>query len=357
VPLRCAISAQWYDPAVRAGQEGKKGPGHPSFAVLVLLVAVVVTCALGCRPLIRPRARATTARTFDLTAARLARGKYLAENVSACMECHTPHDSAALVSPLTPGKIGAGEVLPLTSLPGRIVAPNLTPDAETGAGKWTDDQIARAIREGVGHDGRALFPAMPYRHFRALSDDDLASIIVYLRSLPPVRNPLPRSKPIFGAELVIAKMPQPLRTPVPAPDLSTPESRGRYLVEIAGCADCHTPKNSRGRDLPGLGFGGGFILKGPFGRVASANLTPDPSGIPYYDLNLFTQAMRTGYVGARPLNPIMPWTSYQGMTDEDLAAIFAYLRTLPPVKHHVDNTEPDSRCPVCRQMHGAGNEN
>ena len=78
---------------------------------------------------------------------------------------------------------GAGDVQPYADLPGKIVAPNLTPDPETGAGNWTDDQLARAIREGIGHDGRALFPMMPYTHFREMSDEDLASVIVYLRSL------------------------------------------------------------------------------------------------------------------------------------------------------------------------------
>ena len=71
------------------------------------------------------------------------------------------------------------------------MAPNLTPDPETGAGSWTDDQLARAMREGVGHDGRALFPIMPYQHYRNMSDEDLASVVVYLRSLPPVHNQLP----------------------------------------------------------------------------------------------------------------------------------------------------------------------
>jgi len=77
------------------------------------------------------------------------------------------------------------------------VAPNLTPDPETGSGNWSDDALARAIREGAGHDGRALFPMMPYENFRYLSDEDVASIVVFLRTLPPVRNPLPTTRLIF----------------------------------------------------------------------------------------------------------------------------------------------------------------
>jgi mono/diheme cytochrome c family protein len=320
-------------------------------------LAAGVAFAGGCQPLVRPRARPTTSQTFEVTEQRLARGKYLAENVCACMECHTPHDWTKPVSPLTPGMIGAGEAIPLAGLPGRVVAPNLTPDRETGAGSWTDDQFARAIREGIGHDGRALFPAMPYRSYRALSDEDMASVILYLRSLPPVRNPLPRTRLSIPAKFVILGMPQPLRTAVPEPDDSTPEKRGAYLAAVGACIDCHTPINRLGRRLPGMDFAGGYVLAGPFGRVASANLTPDASGIPYYDLALFTNAMRAGSVGARPINPVMPWTTYRGMTDGDLADLFAYLRTLPPVRHRVDNTETPAYCPICKMRHGAGKTN
>ncbi len=80
----------------------------------------------------------------------------------------------------------------LAGLPGKVYAPNITPDPATGAGSWSDDGLARAIREGVRQDGRALFQLMPYRAFRAMSDQDLASVVVYLRSLPPVSKDSPR---------------------------------------------------------------------------------------------------------------------------------------------------------------------
>jgi mono/diheme cytochrome c family protein len=243
----------------------------------------------------------------------------------------------------------------LKGFPGKVYAPNISPDRETGAGSWSDDQLARAIREGVGHDGRALFPFMPYQDFRALSDDDVASIIVYLRSLPPVRQPRPPTELVFPVNYLIRGVPEPLTEVVPEPDLSTPEKRGKYLVTIAGCTDCHTPQDDKGQPLAGLDFAGGFVLDGPWGRVASANITPDASGIPYYDEALFAQVMRTGYVKARKLNQIMPWHSYRAMTDEDLAAMFAYVQTFKPVQHHVDNSQPAAYCKVCRQTHGSAN--
>ncbi len=273
------------------------------------------------------------------------------------MLCHTPRDWTSLGSGVAQSNLGSGQVLPFTDLPGRVVAPNITPDPETGAGNWSDDQLARAIREGVGHDGRALFPLMPYEHFRSMSDEDLASIIVYLRALPPVRNPLPQTALIFPVKYLIRGVPQPLAAVVSDLDLSTPEKRGAYMTTIGGCTDCHTPSDAHGMKLAGMEWGGGFILGGPFGRVASANLTPDPSGIPYYDAKMFVDVMRTGSVKARKLNPIMPTEAYRGMTDEDLMSIFAYLKTVKPVRHHVDNTEPAVLCKLCKAVHGGGNQN
>src|SRR5262249_22359481 len=144
-------------------------------------------------------------------------------------------------------------------LPGRVVAPNLTPEAETGAGKWTDDQLARAIREGVGHDGRALFPLMPYRRFRSMSDEDLASVVVYLRSLPPVHNQLPTTEIIFPVKYLIRDAPQPLEGAVNSPNPSDRLAYGKYLVTISGCEDCHTPAD-RGTEIAGMNFAGGMVF-------------------------------------------------------------------------------------------------
>ena len=326
--------------------------------VLAVGLAASITFTIGWRPFIGPRARALTTQKFESTPARLARGEYLVNSVTDCMACHSEHDWTAHDAPLLPGTLGSGQDMNiLKGFPGQVYAPNITPDPKTGAGDWTGDQLGRAIREGVGHDGRALFPFMPYPDFRALSDEDLASIIVYLRSLPPVRKQRSQTALIFPVNYLIRSVPQPLDMPVPEPDLSTPEKRGKYLVKIAGCPDCHTPQDAHGQPLPNMDFGGGLILDGPWGRVASSNITPDPSGISYYDQATYSQAIRTGFVGARKLNQIMPWHTYRGITDEDIVAMFAYLKTLKPVRHHVDNAEPPTFCKVCRQTHGGGNQN
>jgi hypothetical protein len=115
--------------------------------------------------------------------------------------------------------------------------------------------------------------------------------------------------------------------------------------------------DNHGQRLAGLEWAGGFILEGPWGRVASTNLTSDPSGIPYYDEKLFVNVIRTGQVRARKLSAIMPFPFYRGMTDQDLSAIFAYVHQLPPIKHRVDNSLPPTYCKVCKQKHGGGEQN
>jgi hypothetical protein len=106
-----------------------------------------------------------------------------------------------------------------------------------------------------------------------------------------------------------------------------------------------------------MDFAGGNVFSEGPKDAASANLTPDPSGISYYDEALFMAAMRTGYVRGRELSGIMPFNVYKNLNDDDLKAIFAYLQKLKPVKHHVDNSEPPTYCKLCRQTHGAGNQN
>ncbi len=323
---------------------------------LVVLLAIAITLTIGWSPFLGPKTRALTNRTFERTPQRLERGRYIATGLSGCIYCHTPHDWTAPGAPMLAGMSGGGAVLPYADLPGRIVAPNLTPDPETGAGHWTDDQLARAIREGVGHDGRALFPIMPYKHYHNMSEEDLASVVVYLRSLSPVHNPLPATEIIFPVKYLIRTAPDPVTAPVADVGSSDQIRYGTHLVDLAGCVDCHTPQ-VRGQNVPGMDFAGGFPFTGPWGTVASANITPDPSGIRYYDEALFLSVLRTGQVKARKLSPVMPVMVYKNLTDDDLKAIFAFLRTTKPVKHRVDNSEPPTDCKVCNQKHGAGNEN
>jgi len=324
--------------------------------VVAIALAIAIHLTIGWRPFLGPQTRPLSSRTFERTPQRLERGRYIATALSGCIYCHSEHQWRALGHPIVAGSEGGGEVLPYADLPGRIVAPNLTPDPTTGAGNWTDDQLARAIREGIGHDGRALFPIMPYEHYRSMSDEDLASVVVYLRSLPAVRHELPQTDIIFPVKYLIRSVPQPLASPVADDNSTDPVKRGAHLVNLAGCIDCHTPA-IKGEPLPGLDFAGGQPFPGPWPMVATANITPDASGISYYDEALFLDVMHTGSVRARKLSDVMPISVYRNLSDDDLKAIFAYLRTVKPVKHRVDNSEPPTECRVCKQKHGGGASN
>jgi mono/diheme cytochrome c family protein len=321
------------------------------------LILTGISATVGWRPFIGPRARALTNRSFDPTPARLARGAYLAQNVAGCLYCHSDLDAGPEGDGLSykAGTEGAGRSMAGEGLP-FLSSANLTPHA---AGRWSDDALARAIREGIGTDGRTLFPMMPYANFRHMSDEDLASVVVYLRSLKPIDRPTPKSQIPFPLNRLINNAPQPLDAAVPEPDLSTPVKRGEYMITLAGCSDCHTPMNDRGEYLMHLRFAGGapVMMAGVRPVAASKNITPSNDGIPYYTEELFLEVIRTGRVRERKLSDLMPWKYYRGMTDEDLKAIFAYLKTVKPIDHFVDNEMPATECKQCGFKHGGGARN
>ncbi len=318
----------------------------PKTAVLALLTAC----------LSMPLAAQKTQAAAGPKSAKLTRGRYLVENVLVCHYCHSKVDwhSPEGGLPIAGTNLG-GNRFPLENFPFPLVAPNVSADKTTGAGAWSDAQLANAIRNGIGHDGRVLFPVMPFMQYRSMSDADLAAVIAYVRSLPAVKNDPGKSQlpPPVAASL---KAP-PRVEHVPVPDLSNPVKRGEYLATLADCVGCHTPVDEQGVPLPGLDFSGGQWFKGPWGEVASANITPDASGISYYTEKTFVTALRTGHVGARRLSTIMPWGLFKGMTDQDLKSIYAYLKTVKPIQHRVDNTEPVAYCKICRAKHGGGELN
>lgn len=326
-------------------------------AIVALLVVGVLT-AVGWEVVLGPKARPVTNRSFEATPERLARGRYLAEGPAHCFHCHSNHDFSDPSYPIIPATKGAGWVMPIPELR-MIAARNITADVETGIGAWSDDEIARAIREGISRDGSALFPLMPYLEFAQLSDEDLASIVVYLRTIPPVRNRVPARDLPFPLSVLVKTMPVPITEPRPAPPSTTPEERGRHLATIATCSGCHTPA-VQGEPLPGLDFAGGGVIHDPgqgMKEVFTLNITPDASGIAHYDLEFFRALFRTGRLPGRTLNHIMPFEFFRNMTDEDLGDLWAYVKTLEPIQHRVSNTDPPTLCPRCNQTHGLGELN
>lgn len=323
-------------------------------AALALLLAGAVQAVVGWRPLLfGPRARALTSRSFETTPERLERGRYLVEARHGCVFCHSERDWKAPGAPPRADRLGAGAVWSNEGMPW-LTAPNLTPDAQTGIGRVGDDAIVRAVREGIGFDGRALFALMPYTDFRRIPDEDMAAIVVYLRALKPVRSVLPKTALPFPLGLIMRGVPQPLAGAVAPPDLSTPEKRGEYVLRTSACHHCHTPR-ARGQLNATLDMAGGNEFPSPAGTALATNVTPDASGIGNYDATTFVQVIRTGKLGT--LSPVMPWVAYKEATDEDLRAVFAYLRTLRPVRHVVVNGAPPTKCGVCGLLHGGGDKN
>ena len=296
--------------------------------------------------------RPLTDKKFERTEARLKRGDYLVNGILQCFVCHSERDSTQAGFPPIASKKGGGAIL---SQRGniRMVAPNISPDKETGAGNWTDDMFARAIREGVGHDGRALSLPMYWESFSNLADEDLASVIVYLRSIPPVRNSLPRRSLPPEREKELQGSSKMLAGPVAFPDTADALRKGIYLVKVADCVGCHTGWYGTN---PGMFGGGNPMYKSKNHKpVLSTNLTPDPSGIAGWDVVTFIDVIRTGKGGT--LDPSMPWTAYRNLSDKDLAAILTALKRLPPVNHRVMNSLPPTDCVICGQKHGFGEHN
>jgi mono/diheme cytochrome c family protein len=323
-------------PAPRRRWPRRIALGLATFVALAGAAAAV----LELRP---PRMRPIDAsKRFEPTPARLARGQYIVEAEAHCLHCHSERDWKTHGAPVRPGMLGAGWDVPWADnhMPGPVFAPNLTPDRETGIGAISDDALARAIREGVSHDGRALF-MMPWQNYRDLSDEDTAAVVAYLRSLPPVKKARGTTAIAAPVRWFIKAAPAPLTAPVTTPVASEKLARGRQLAEIGQCQSCHTPVDARHQPLPGMAFSGGqpFVIDGV--RYLSSNITPDASGISYYSEELFIRTMRTGNVGGRRLAPIMPWADIAKLSDQDLQALWAFLQTVPPVAHEVPRTPVD----------------
>lgn len=276
----------------------------------------------------------------------IERGAYLVEGLLQCFVCHSERDWSQPGAPPVEGRVGAGLVWS-DSDGRRMIAPNLTPDMESGIGRRTDEQLARAIRRGIGPDGRRLHPAMYYGTFRHLSDAEVSAVIAYLRSREPVYNPLaPTALPAEEQAALDARPPVELR-PL---DLAHPDpvERGRNLVLVADCHGCHTAWAAP--RTPGIMAGGNRISRDT-ASAFSTNLTPHASGIPYGP-EAFVEVMRTGKQGS--LHGLMPWVVFRNMDDEDLRAIHVFLQTLYPFNHHVGNNAEPTACEVCGQEHGLG---
>ena len=257
-----------------------------------------------------------------LAEASLERGEYLVQGPMGCGNCHTPigPQGPVLDQDLT------GRVVE-DSPAFRAVAPNITPAGRIAG--WSDADLAKAIREGLRPDGSLIGPPMPIGQYRGLSDDDLASVVMYLRSLPatPTAGELPASE--YHIPLPPAYGP-PVES-VSAPPRGATAEYGAYLAgPVAHCLECHTPMGPQGIDASRLGAGG-FEFHGPWGTSVAANLTSSEDGLAGYTDDQIAAMITEGKrPDGSPMMPPMPYGYLAKMTPEDLQAVILFLRSLPP---------------------------
>ncbi|QHT66976.1 c-type cytochrome [Rhodocytophaga rosea] len=282
--------------------------------------------------------------TIERTPVRLERGKYLANHVAVCMDCHSKRDWNLFAGPIAAHFGGGGEKFDQQmGFPGVFYAPNITPYA---LGEWSDGEIFRAITTGVTKEGRALFPLMAYHRFGQLDQEDIYSIIAYIRELPPVKKDIPRSQADFPVNYLINTMPQKANF-TKLPSMQDQLGYGKYLITASGCVDCHS-KTDKGSVIKGSEFGGGMEFVSPHGIVRSANITMHKeTGIGSWSKQAFIKRFKayadSSYISPKlqpgELNTPMPWTMYAGIQEADLEAIYAYLASITPIENRVIRLE------------------
>lgn len=265
----------------------------------------------------------------------IARGHYVVQYLANCGSCHGDPARMAEASEGNEIPLSGGYVWNIP--PGAIYARNITPDSATGLGRISDQAIARAIRYGVGHDGRAL---LPFMEVQGLSDDDLVAVVSYLRTQAPVNNPVPPHRFTLLGKIVkatvLANPVGPAETPPKTSPRGATVENGRYLVEsVTNCWSCHTQRNMATGALTGPRFGGatGFDAT-PERSWSPPNITSDPATGRLGKLteDEFVARFRKGPV--IPHAP-MPWQALRKLSDDDLRAIYRYLKTVPPVVRDV----------------------
>jgi mono/diheme cytochrome c family protein len=280
----------------------------------------------------KPLAATAVVAAFTLTAnpataaqTPLERGAYLMNSIVACGNCHTPKGPDGHASP--DQELAGGFVIEAPVF--HAVAPNITPDADTGIGKWTDEQIIDAIRNGKRPDGTTIGPPMPIGFYRNMSDTDVRAIVAYMRSVKPITHKVEKST--FKIPLPASYGP-PVTHVADVPAASK-VAHGKYLADIGHCMECHTPMMKDGQlDMTRLGAGGRELPAIPAGVVVSANLTPaNPTGIAKWTDAQVKDAITGGIrPDGRRLVLLMAFDWYKHISPDDLDALVAYLRTLQP---------------------------
>lgn len=276
---------------------------------------------------------------IEITKERVERGKYLAEKVFLCQSCHSPRDFTKFAGPIPEGKdyVGGEEFVgPF----GVLHSANLTP---YHLSKYSDGQLFLAITEGIKVDGSPMFPVMPYDLFAKQSEEEIYSVIAYLRTLQPVENEVHPSELKFPFN-IIARLAHEPYVPSQMPEIKNSVDHGKYIAQA--CVYCHTPMDDQGQKLPGMELAGGMEFELPGNMIVhSANISPDPeTGIGNWTKENFIARfksfdkpeIRQAYVDKGIPNTVMPWYEFSKMDSTDLSDIYDYLKTMKPVNHKIE---------------------
>ena len=290
--------------------------------------------------------RPTTDRPIDVTPALLERGSYLVNQVSACGLCHTPRVGSNWLAAERPSEfLAGGGLFDMPDEGFRVVAPNITQDKQTGIGAWTDDEILRAVRDGVSRDGRLLMPPMPFASWKSMSDEDARAIVAYLRTVPPVKNAVSRAGNripfLLRLGTALGLIHHEPATAVRAPERADRKAYGAYLTRLGLCWECHSLDKSGPSDAKDVLMAGSRrpLFEPEYGRVYARNLTPDPeTGLGSYTAEQIKRALRTGRrLDGSPMGPpmslVIPHLSR--WSEDDLDALATYLTSLRPIRHRV----------------------
>jgi hypothetical protein len=311
-------------------------------AYVVIAVILIVIAGVSYITLALPNVGEPEAIKVESTPQRIERGKYLANSVNACVDCHSTRDWNKFAAPVKEETLGVGgeNFNSNAGFPGNVYVPNITP---YHLSNWTDGELFRAITTGVKKDGSAIFPIMPWESYSKMCREDVYSIIAYLRTLKAQKADYPARKLDFPLNILVHTMPA-KATLGTVPDQHDTLKYGAYLVRIAACKDCHS-QVKQGKIIAGTEFAGGHEFMPPGGgTVRSVNITQDEeTGIGNWTKEQFVKTF-TKYadstitpVATKPgeYQTVMPWYTYGKMKVTDLEAIYAYLKTVKPVKNKV----------------------
>lgn len=318
------------------------------FKVLGILVLLLVVCVAGVAVYIKtalPDVGDAPVMQVDITPERVSRGEYLANSVMVCMDCHSTRNWNEFSAPPVPGTLGKGgdRFDREMGMPGIFYARNITP---AGLKDWTDGEVFRAITSGVSKDGRPLFPLMPHPAYGQLDEEDIKSVIAYLRTLPAIENEVPLPEVDFPFSYILNTIPKkPAFTKKPAETDTL--AYGKYLITAASCVECHSPFE-KGAPVFEKAFSGGRAFPMPTGTLYTSNLTPHETGIKNWTKEMFIERFKMYADSGRQhvpvkqgdFNTIMPWTMYANMKESDLGAIYAFLRTVPALENKVEKFVP-----------------